>query len=202
MKKTIVVQKTEESLSKSLINSVSSDYSSDSLIEFGESIVDDITGACFHSELITKIPIISMLLAFNKGVLNFRDRRYLNKILNFLSETSGASNEDKKKYLIKLDNNPDECKRAAETLLDILDKITSLEKASMVGKVFRAFMHEDEISTDNVVILSEMIEKAYLNDLISLGSTKPNEWLDDANLESVGIKQSMRAEDINLAISI
>lgn len=192
-----------ESLSQSLMRSVANDYMSSSLIEFGESLLDDATDSVLNSDIATKIPVIGTFVAIGKGILNFRDRRYASKLVNFLAVTSKASWEDKEKYRNKLDARPSECNKAGETLLDILEKITSIEKAGMVGKVFLAFMHEDAMTTDHVITLSEMIEKAYLSDLLALSKISEisiGQW-DDTHLESVGIKKPMRVEDVNKAIN-
>ncbi len=191
-----------ESLSQSLLTSAANDYTAGSLIEFGESLLDDATDSVLKSDIATKVPVVSILVAIGKGILNFRDRRYASKLVNFLAVTSKASPEDKEKYRNKLDASPDECKKAGETLLDILEKLTSIEKAIMVGKVFRAFMHDDAMTTNHVITLSEMIEKAYLSDLVELSKVQTGigQW-DDTHLESVGIKKPMRVEDVNKAIN-
>ncbi len=199
---TDVPQKTE-SLPTSIMNSVANEYTRDLLVDLGESLVDNFTDSVIKSEIVAKIPVINLILAFSKGVMNYRDRIYVNKILNFLAETSKASGADRTKYRVKLDSSPDESKKVGETVLDILDKITDLQKTVMIGKVFRAYMHEDGVTNDDVLTLSQMIEKAYLSDLIALSikdGESGNRW-NDANLESVGIKKPMRVEDINKAIN-
>jgi hypothetical protein len=157
------------------------------------------TDSVIKSDLLNQIPVLSSLMALGGGYFNFRDKRYANKLLHFLAETTQSSEEDKKNYREKLDTNPKEGRKAGEVLLDNLDKITSVEKATMIGQVFRAFMHEDKIKTEDVITLSEMIEKAYIRDLLALKEDS-GEW-DDTYLESVGIKKPMRTEDINEAIS-
>jgi hypothetical protein len=192
-----------ENLPQSLMRSAATDQTASVLIEFSESVLDDATEAALQSDVLTKIPVLGGIVALTKGVLGFRERRYISKLANFLAETGKASAADKAKYLAKLDANPKECKKAGGVILDLIDKITSTEKAAMIGKIFHAHMREDEITTAHVIMLSEMVEKAYLSDLLALARPDgaPGERWNDANLESVGIKKPMRVEDVNKAVS-
>lgn len=194
------MQNKPENLPDSLMHSVINGYTADALADFGESMLDDLTNAVIDSDIVTDIPVIKSIVGLGKASVNFRDRRYLSKLVSFLSETAKASPEDKAKYREKLDKNPEECKKAGQTILDIIDKITSTQKAIMVGKVFRAFMHEEGLTTAQLVTLCEMIEKGYVDDLIELSKKEDGRW-NDAHLESVGIKKPMRVEDINKAIN-
>ena len=186
-----------ESLPMSLMHSVVNEYSTETLMDLGETVVDDIASSVFNSDVLTKLPVVGGLVALGKGVSSYRDRRYVSKILSFLSETSKASDDDKKKYRQKLDADAEECSKAGEVILDLIDKITSTEKAVMIGKVFRAFMHETDLTTNQLVYMCEIIERTYLQDLISL---QKSEVHNETNLESVGIRKPMRVEDVNKAI--
>ncbi len=183
-----------ESISDSLMSSVVNDYSSSALMEMGESLLDGATASLLDNDVLTKIPVLGTLVGFTKGMLAFRDRRYASKILSFLAETAKASNEDKQKYREKLDNDPKECTKAGEVVLDIIDKITSAEKAVMIGKVFRAYMREDEMTTAQLIHLCEIIERAYLQDLERL---RDGGMYNNANLESVGIKKPLSEDAVN-----
>jgi len=193
----IFMDQEPEKLSESLMHSVVNDYSSEALIDLGESFLDDAADSLVKSDALTKIPILGALVGLTKGALVFRDRRYANKLLGFLAETSKASEDDKRKYRKKLDKNPEECHKAGEVILDIIDKITSTEKAVMVGKLFRAFMHEDNMTTAQLIYLCEIIERAYLQDLQSL---QKSEVHNDVNLENIGVKKPLRSEDIDQLI--
>ncbi|OGY23549.1 MAG: hypothetical protein A2Y57_01680 [Candidatus Woykebacteria bacterium RBG_13_40_7b] len=186
-----------EKLSESLISSVINESTSDALVDLSESVVDGAIESILESDTLVKVPVVGFIVGFTKGVLSFRDRMYVSKILSFLSETAKASEEDKRKYQEKLDKDPKECRKAGYVLLDLIDKVTSNEKAVMIGKVFRAFMRED-FTPDKMMHLCEIIERTYLQDLKSLSN--PNARKNASNLESVGIKKPIRHEEINQAI--
>lgn len=147
------MQDEPEKASESLMHSVVNDYSSSALVDLSETVLDAATDSLIKSDALTKIPVLGLLVGLTKGVIVFRDRRYASKILSFLAETAKASQQDKEKYRQKLDKDPDECKKAGEVILDIIDKITSTNKAIMIGKVFRAYMREDEMTTAQLVHL-------------------------------------------------
>lgn len=186
--------KEPESISDSLMSSIVNDYSSSALMEMGESLLDGAAASLVDSDVLTKIPVLGTLIGFTKGVLTFRDRRYANKILGFLAETAKASKEDKQKYRKKLKEDPDEYTKAGEVILDIIDKITSTDKAVMIGKVFRVYMREDGITTAQLIYLCEIIERAYLQDLEKL---RHGVMYNNANLESIGIKKPLNEDAVN-----
>jgi uncharacterized protein YaiI (UPF0178 family) len=183
-----------ESIAESMLKSVANTESSSALIDFGDSVLDSATETIISNDILKDIPVVGALVGLTKGVMVYRDRRYVSKILSYLSETSKASETDRERYKKKLDTNPEECLKAGETIMDIIDKVTSAEKAVMLGKIFRAYMHEDDLSTQQLIYLSEIIERAYLQDLVALQN---NEVFNSENLESVGIKRAIRNEDVN-----
>lgn len=186
-----------EKLSESLISSVLNDSTSDALIDLSESVLDSAIESIVESDVLVKIPVVGFIAGFTKGVISLRDRLYVSKILSFFSETAKATEEDKRKYQEKLDKDPEECKKAGYVILDLIDKVTSNEKAAMIGKIFHAFMREG-FTPAKMIHLCEIIERTYLQDLNSLPN--PNARKNASNLESVGIKKPIRHEDINKAI--
>ena len=182
----------QENLSDILMQSVVNDATTAALIEFGESVFDD---AVIQSEILTKVPVISTIVGLTKGVLNIRDRLYIKKLVGFLSETSKATKVEREAYSRKIEEDLGEANRAGEAILVLIEKVTSVEKAVMIGKVFRAFMKENDKSFAQLLYLSEIIERAYLQDLVSL---RDSEIHNESNLEAVGIRKPIRHEDINI----
>jgi len=192
----------QENLPQSLLHSIDNKYAKDTLIDLSESLLDITTESALKGDTLTKLPIVGWIVAAGKGVLDMRDRLYVRKLLRFLAETSDVSEEDRKRWQEKLDKDPKEAKRAGAVILDLIDKAVDAEKAAMIGKVVRAFMHEDDLATDEMIAMCEMIDKAYLDDLRALSRPDgmPGKPWNDVNLEGIGIKKPIRAEDINRAI--
>ncbi len=189
--------KDPEMLPESLMHSIVNDQTSDVLLEMSESVLDAATEGLLQNDTLSEIPVLKTVIGVARGALAFRDRRYISKLLRMLAEAAKVSDEDRKQFQEKLDNNPKEAKRAGIVILDIVDKITTNEKAAMVGKLMRAYMHEPELTLEQLINLCEIVERAYLQDLISL---EKSETHNDVHLENVGIKKPMRVEDINQVI--
>jgi len=183
----------QDDLPSSLLKSVTQDGASQALVDLSELALDDISSDLLHNEALSKVPVVGIAVGLAKGALGVRDRLYIRKLLSFLLETSKASDEERKQYAQKLAENPKEHKRASEAVLEILDRITSAEKAKMVGKIFRAYMVEGTVTTNQLQYLSEIIDKAYLQDLVSIANNQvPNYY----NLVNVGVMNTVPAEQI------
>jgi len=192
----------KSSLTQTLLQSVGNNYTKSALMASSEALLDVGTESLLNNEFITKIPVVGWIVAAAKGTIEVRDRLYIRKVLRFLAETSDVSEEDRRRWTEKLDKDPKEAKRAGAVILDLIDKAIDADKAAMIGKVVRAFMHEDEIEIDEMIAMCEMIDKAYLDDLRALSRQdgEPGKPWNDVNLEGIGIKKPIRAEDINKAI--
>jgi len=182
-----------ENIPESLMRSVVNDYDTDVLFSLSDSIIRDSVDAIKDSDLLSEIPITREIIGLVKVGFAYQQRRSISKLLSFLAESSKMSKEDKERYLRKLDENPKNAKQAGEIILDIIDKVTSTEKAIMVGKVVRAYGHEEAITYELMMHMCEIIERAYLQDLQCLPR---GEGYNASNLESVGIIKPIRHEDI------
>lgn len=183
-----------DSLPDALLQSVVHSDAPGLLMDMGEEILDAVAKPIIKNEALLKIPVIGVAVGLAKGILDVRDRLYVRKLLSFLSETSAANDKEREKYAQKLASNPKESKRASVTILEILDRITSAEKAKLLAKVFRAYLAGDFVkSVEDLRHLGEMIDRTYLQDLIDLqNGTVANL----SNLVNVGIRNSTEAEDI------
>ena len=189
-----------ENIPESLMRSVVNDSDTEALFTLSDTIITDSVKAIDDSDLLSHIPITREIMGLVKAGFAYRDRRYISKLLSFLAETSKMSAEDRAEYTRKLDENPKKAQEAGETILDIIDKVTSREKAVIVGKLVRAYGHEPDLTYDTLMRLCEMVERTYLQDLQGL---QQGQRYNEANLESVGIVKPIRHEDIEkLAMAI
>jgi hypothetical protein len=186
-----------ENIPESLMRSVINDSDTDVLFSLSDTIITDSVEAIKDSDVLSHLPITREIIGLIKVGFAYRDRRYLSKLLSFLGETSKMSEEDKDRYTRKLDEDPKKAQEAGETILDIIDKVTSREKAIMVGKLVRAYGHEAALTYDMLMRMCEIIERAYLQDLQGL---QIGEGYNASNLESVGIIKPIRHEDIEKVI--
>jgi hypothetical protein len=186
-----------DNIPESLMRSVVNDSNTEVLFSLSDTIITDSIEAIKDSDLLSHIPITREIIGLIKAGFAYRDRRYISKLLSFLAETSKMSQEDKEQYTRKLDEDPKKAREAGETILDIIDKVTSRQKAIMVGKVVRAYGHEESLTYDLIMRICEIIERTYLQDLQGL---QAGEGYNESNLESVGIIKPIRHEDIEKVV--
>ncbi len=179
------------------MRSVVNDYDTEALFSLSDQVITNSVEIIKDSDVLSNLPITREIIGLVKVGFAYRDRRYLSKLLSFLAETSKMSAEDKAEYTRKLDENPKKAREAGETILDIIDKLTSREKAIMVGKLVRAYGHEKVLSYDVLMRMCEMVERAYLQDLQGL---QRGNGYNESNLESVGIIKPIRHEDIEKVV--
>jgi hypothetical protein len=191
-----------ENLPRALMASIDNEHVRDDMVALSDALLDDTLGAILKSDTLKKVPIVGIMVAIGNGALDIRDRLFVRKLLVLLAATGDASKADRERFRAKLDGDPKVAQKAGATILELIDKATGVEKAAMIGRVLKACMHEDDLTFDETIAICEMIERAYLDDLRALarpdGETGPP-W-NDVNLEGVGIKKSMRSEDVKRAI--
>lgn len=175
-----------------LIKSVASDETSRFFEEYAISGLDGFINQIINNNVTDNVPIIKTIVGLSKGVISIRDRNYLKKIFKFLFQTNKVSEETKTKFKDKLKSKPKEVNKAGEAVWEILDSISSSEKAPMIGKVFEAYMNDD-ITVDQLIYLSEMIDKAYLYDLMSIEQGKIQNRI---NLINVGVYEPVNYKQV------
>lgn len=180
-----------DSLPESLIQSVSSPGIEELSIEAGESLLDAGLDLA-NNDALKSVPIISHIVNGVKGVISIKDKLYVRKVLKFLFETAKITPKEREKFERKLADNPKERQRLGTTLIEILDSISTSEKAPMLAKVFRAYVAED-MKIDEFVRLCEMIDKSYLSDLLGLQN---QERYDSQGLVNSGIKNALDMKNI------
>ncbi len=176
---------TETTYQDSFIASIASDEVKSVALEYGELAIDGLlSNMLLDNEAITKIPFIGTVVGAAKGALGVRDYFYVRKVAKFLFQISSIPEPKREKYKQKIAENPEEISRVGITILEIIDKLNSDKKAIMVGKLFQAYL-DGSISTDQLVLLAEMVERAYLQDIESVVRSEVH---NTENLIHVGIK--------------
>jgi hypothetical protein len=124
----------EQSLNRSLIDTLANSDLRDVAKDTAEVLVDSF----LTDGLLKEIPIVRTIAGLAKAGIGIRDRLFVEKVIRFLSPLSEYSAEQRKAYLKSLD--AEDLKNASEYLILYLDRLDSIEKASMLGKVFQAYM--------------------------------------------------------------
>lgn len=125
---------TEQSPDAGLIETVANSDLRDVAKDATELVVDSF----LIDGVLKEIPIVRSVVGLAKAGMSIRDRLFVEKVLRFLSPIGEYTADQRRDYLNSLD--AQELKSASQHLILYLDRLDSIEKASMLGKVFQAYM--------------------------------------------------------------
>lgn len=106
------------------------------------SLSDNAIDAMLSNKAISKIPIVSSIAAMIETTKNISSYLFARKIIAFLSETNKVSKKQRIKMLRSIEDGKEINKKVGLSLLEILEKSDSAEKAQYLGKWFAAFLKE------------------------------------------------------------
>lgn len=113
--------------------------------------------------LLKDIPFVATAISAYKTFNNFRGLFFVEKLYKLLFQLESLSEDERRKFVEILDETKknDLFKR----VLYIVDRLDEVLKAEMIGKLFKAYV-EGNITNQEFLRLSLIIEKTYLNDLV------------------------------------
>jgi len=142
--------------------------------------------------LLRDIPIVNILHSSYQIGVAIDQQLFTKKIQNFLEELSNVSYEERLKFvewIEQMEQNPKEKGKFGETLLLLIDSADSLEKPSIVGRLFKHHILE-KISYEDAMRLSYIVNRVYMSDLNYLTSFTPGTQSNPdiaASLQSAGL---------------
>lgn len=86
------------------------------------------------------LPIFSMLRKFYRSAQSVKDYYYTKKVLRYLREFSDVPVEQRREQIDKMRDIPGEQEKFGAHICLVLDRLNDLDKASLMGKVSRAFL--------------------------------------------------------------
>ncbi len=145
-------------LEGSLLESIANPELINVTTEITESGIDQLT----KNELLKKIPFLDVLVASYSTFKSVRDYLFLKKISRFLMEQGEISLTERKKWL--LENQGEKLNKVGESVIEIIDKFSSVEKAKILGILF-TYHVKAKISSEQFIRLGEMVNAAYIDDI-------------------------------------
>lgn len=151
-------------------------------------ITADITEAGFDQfltdGLLKDIPILGTALKGFGLAKKIAEMVFFKKTLKFLYELKDVPIKERIDFMEKLGQDEKKSKKAGEKILVILNRLDDADKASIIGKLFRAFI-DQHLSHSEFLRLSYIIDRVFLDDVLSLRS--------DPRLHKVGeeIKENL-----------
>lgn len=149
-----------DNLSLDVTNVLCSSNLKDVSIDLAELTLD----AILKNEALKSIPVVKTLLSIIETTQNISNYLFLKKIVTFLTNVKKVSAKKRKEMINKIDNSGEYKTKVGETLLNLLDKCDSTEKAAYLGAWFAAFL-KGKILYGTFLCGAHIIEHVYLPDL-------------------------------------
>jgi len=138
----------------------------EAVLENAEVIVDSL----IDNEILKGIPVVSTVVKSIKGAADIRDRIFAAKISTFLKSLESVGPELKEKIRQRVAENPEQSRKVGETVLLVIDRLSDLEKADIIAKVFIAYAF-GYLKSDDFQRVVQAIDQAFVSDLkLLLGS--------------------------------
>jgi hypothetical protein len=164
------------SIGLALLDSVARDNLTDMSADMAEALLDTASDA---SPLLEAIPIFGSLVKMVRAGLAMRDRLFLRQLYDFLQLLTTVTPTERQAFAAKMAADPKHKQQVGESLLLLLNRLDDLDKSSVLGKLFRAYLQE-QLDYPTFSRLAGILGRAFLPDLQRLTTLKTNTPTDDA----------------------
>ncbi|RFP65771.1 hypothetical protein D0N36_07520 [Hymenobacter lapidiphilus] len=148
----------EENLSKSLIGATASN-----LTDITKDVIETLFDSILDDGFVKSIPVVNTVHSLYKMGLGIRERIFIKMLLKFLLELKNISIEERETFVIKLQEK-EYGDDVGEKIIIILDKIDDSDKASMIGKLFSAYIR-GKFEFEDFLRLSHIINNSFVGDI-------------------------------------
>lgn len=160
--------------------------------------LEAIADLAMKDELLAAVPFASVAFKVVKASDSYRDRIFAAKLQAFIAEVETLLPEERTELARKLTAD-DEGRRAGETLLLVLDKLTDLDKPALLCHLLKSF-GIGRITGAELRRLATVIDGAFSDDLASFLDETPEELQKESialhreNLVSVGLTRTIAGD--------
>ncbi len=154
---------------------------SENLTEISTDFLEAGLDQLIENDFLKDIPIIGTAFKSYSLAKNITENFFAKKLLRFLFHLKDIPKVEREKFVTELET-AKESKKVSEKLLNILNRLDDLNKASTLGKLFKFYLKGD-INQSDFFRLSSFVDRIYIEDLIVLFNS------DDPDLLSNGIKE-------------
>ena len=161
------------SLKREMLALVGGPGLADPLVELGESIID----SALDDDLLRHIPVLGSIVGLARAGLCIRDRLFIRKLGRLLRKLDDIPSQQRSEFVERLSDDVKFRDRVLSHLILLLDRLDEIEKATLLGNAFRAYVLK-EVSFEDFSRLAAAIDHAHIVDLRKLASTE-----DDASIQ-------------------
>jgi hypothetical protein len=109
------------------------------LREIAEDLAQRGLETAVDNEAIAAIPVVKTIVAIAHGVLGYRDRWLIQKLAAMLYAIGEPTEPDRDRWKRRLSDDHG-LRDTGERVLAVIDRVTSIAKAQMIGRAFRAYL--------------------------------------------------------------
>jgi hypothetical protein len=141
-------------------------------LEGAEVIADSL----IDSEIIKSIPVVGTALKVISGTRDLRDKIFLSKVQRFILEIESLSKKEILEFNEKITSDEEALRNAGEAALLVLDKLSDLKKADLLGFYYSCFLsgHLDQYQFKRI---AAAIDTAFIDDIEQFLKTGLDELL-------------------------
>lgn len=114
--------------------------------------------------IIKEIPLAGWIAKAISAVSNISDALLMKKLFKFFNELKDIPEEIRYEFAQKIRNNSEYREKVGDNLWLIIDKFEHMNKAVMLGKLFRAFI-ESEIDNEKYGRLASAVQRLNMHDI-------------------------------------
>ncbi|KGK32212.1 hypothetical protein ACIGCP_04230 [Cellulophaga baltica] len=160
-------------LEKSIEKTIESSDLQNLSMDLTEVVIDSV----LEDGLLKDIPIVGTIVGLSKFGMKLQERILLSKVFNLLQQLGHTTIEERQAFLKKVESSETYNKKVGAALILILDKLSDLEKPTIIGKLFAAAI-KNEIDYQTFLRISNIIENIFLPDLDYAKKLKQGQEID------------------------
>lgn len=160
---------------------------SNELKEITKDLTEVAIDQMLNEGVLKDLPVVGTLYNIYSLSQNISNAFFTKKIIKFLLELNEIPESDRLEFIQNMETEK-ETQNVGEKILVILNKFDDIDKATILGKIFKITI-EGEIEVTTFMRLAYMIDKVYLQDLKELKNNDIDNLDSDAkhNLSQTGI---------------
>lgn len=119
------------------------------------------------NDAVKAVPVVGTAFKICKGLDDLRSKSLAAKLARFLTDPALQAEKIKEKLRDSLATSVEECQKIGEVLFLVLERMTDLDKPSVLAKVFASYL-DGIISSAELRRLAHAIDSAFMDDLNKL----------------------------------
>lgn len=148
--------------------------------DMGEVVLDTF----LDNDILKSIPVFNVLHSAVKIGSKIKDGIFAKKVYRFLFELKDVSQEERERFIEKVEADPKYQTKVGEKVVQLLDKADDYAKASMMGRLMRAAI-KNELEYDVFLRLAFVLNQIFAPDVYLLRDLEQKRGLKQVDVESL-----------------